>query len=312
MQIIKQIFTDYNIYSQTVIGWNLDYNILSQKDFRADLNMYIDESFGLSRIQLKGKLVHSGVAPIGYRSFVIPIEYEQKFIWFNKGSGGNELLIFPRNCELSAVTFNNFDVFVFSIENKLLQDKIKELDCFKCKSSFTENENTLILSKEFAREFYVLANNFLTNHIKTEDISQVDIEQNTNLKNQIIDKLIDYIDFTKSTKTKVNKTRKEIALVDAVNIINNNSETLFSVKELSSLTNVSERTLLYAFKEKFNITPCEYIKVFRLNKVKNELFALKNQNVKISTVAGKYQFWHMGQFAKDFKKHFGYLPSKYS
>jgi len=42
--------------------------------------------------------------------------------------------------------------------------------------------------------------------------------------------------------------------------------------------------------------------------VKKELFL--NEELKISTIAGKYNFWHMGQFAKDFKRQFGVLPSE--
>ncbi len=76
------------------------------------------------------------------------------------------------------------------------------------------------------------------------------------------------------------------------------------------MTNVSERSLLYAFKEKYKVSPSQFIKASRLNKVKNELFALKDKKPSIANIAGKYQFWHMGQFAKDFKEQFGILPSK--
>ncbi len=74
------------------------------------------------------------------------------------------------------------------------------------------------------------------------------------------------------------------------------------------MTGVSERTLRNDFKEKYKVSPIYYIKVVRLNKVKQEIYL--NQGRNISDIAGEYHFWHMGQFAKDFKKQFGILPSE--
>jgi len=310
MQIIKQTFTDFDVYNASVKDWQLDYNILSHKDFNAKLNMFTDETFAISRITLQGKLVHRGLTPIGFRSFVIPINYKEKFIWFNKGSGGNELLVFPKNCKIDAVTFNDFDAIVVSIENNLLEEKLQEIDCYKCDVVFGEKEQELFLSKEFAKEFNALTKYFLTKHIKNTNFSDTASNKHTELVNQIIYKLLEYIQLTRFKKPIKIKSVKDNALKEAIDFIHNNSESIFSVKELSLLTNVSERTLLSAFKERYNVSPSEYIKSYRLNKVKNELFALKDSNINISAIAGKYHFWHMGQFAKDFKKHFGVLPSE--
>jgi len=310
MQIIKQTFTDFDVYNDTVNNWQLEYNILSHKDFNAKLNMFSDDLFAISRITLQGKLVHRGMAPIGYKTFIIPIIYNEKFIWFGKGAGGNELLVFPGDCEINAVTFNNFDAIVVSIQNEYLDEKLKEIECFKCDVVFGDNEQTLILSKEFSQDFVKLSNNFLNKHISTTSFSDIKSQKHIDLVEEIIDELLNYIQYTRFKKEKKVKSIKENALKEAITFIHNNIESIFSVKELSIIANVSERTLLYAFKERYSVSPSEYIKSLRLNKVKNDLFALKGKSVNISDVAGKYQFWHMGQFAKDFKKHFGILPSE--
>jgi len=310
MQIIKETFTDFDIYNATVNNWQLEYNILSHKDFNAKLNMFSDDLFAISRITLQGKLVHRGMTPIGYRTFVIPIAYKEKFIWFGKGAGGNELLVFPDDCELNAVTFNNFDAIVVSIKNEYLYEKLKEIECFKCDFVFGENEQTLLLSKEFSQYFVKLSNDFLNKQITKTSFSDTKSQKHIRLVEEIIDELLNYIQYARFKKEKKIKSVKENALKQAVEFIYSNIESVFTVKELSIIVNVSERTLLYAFKEKYNVSPSEYIKSLRLNRVKNELFRLKDKPVSISAIAGKYQFWHMGQFAKDFRNHFGILPSE--
>lgn len=310
MQVIKALFDDFDVYNETVEDWKLVYNILSKKDFKAELFMFTDDDFALSRITLQGKLVHSGKAPIGFRSIVIPINYQDKFIWYNKGSGGNELLLFNKDCDLDAITFNDFDAYVISIENNFLENLIKKLKYTNCKKQFETSEKELPLSVNFAHQFYLLADNFLNKYINNVDFTITNQKKHNELVHTIIYELLTYIEKASINKNIISKNKKEIALNEAVEIIKNDSENIYSIKELAMLTNISERSLLYAFKEKYQVSPSEYIKASRLNKVKNELYAARDTNTSIATIAGKYNFWHMGQFAKDFKKQFGILPSE--
>ena len=81
-----------------------------------------------------------------------------------------------------------------------------------------------------------------------------------------------------------------------------------SVKGLCAHAHVSERTLQYAFKEQFGLTPKSFMRAWQLNQVKRAMH-LNGAGCRISEVAGEYGFWHMGQFAADYRKLFGELPS---
>lgn len=74
-------------------------------------------------------------------------------------------------------------------------------------------------------------------------------------------------------------------------------------------TGVSERTLEYAFRERFGITPKAVLSSIRLNGVHRELKLTNGGNTKIADIASRWGFWQMGQFAKDYKLMFGELPS---
>lgn len=82
-----------------------------------------------------------------------------------------------------------------------------------------------------------------------------------------------------------------------------------SIRELCQATGVSWRTLDYAFREHFSITPKVYLKAMRLNNVRWALRDARASTV-ISDVANRWGFWHMGQFAADYRKLFGELPSQ--
>ena len=63
----------------------------------------------------------------------------------------------------------------------------------------------------------------------------------------------------------------------------------------------------YAFTERFGMPPAHYMKVHRLNGARNDLCL--EPPVKVSDAANKWGFWHLGQFANDYEKLFGELPS---
>ena len=69
------------------------------------------------------------------------------------------------------------------------------------------------------------------------------------------------------------------------------------------------RTLNYAFREIFGVTPKEYLQVTRLDGVRKDLHR-REPSAKISDIANKWGFWHMGQFAADYRRQFGELPSE--
>jgi AraC-like DNA-binding protein len=71
---------------------------------------------------------------------------------------------------------------------------------------------------------------------------------------------------------------------------------------------VSERTLNRAFNERFEIGPKAYFLRLRLGRVRQDLLRQETPHT-ISNIANRWGFWHLGQFARDFQKQFGELPS---
>ena len=90
-------------------------------------------------------------------------------------------------------------------------------------------------------------------------------------------------------------------------VIRGPGEPMMSVKNLCRLTGVGERTLRYAFAESFGVSPKSYLQSRRLNAARRELRDGGTDTV-IADVANHQGFWHMGQFAADYRRMFGELP----
>ncbi len=83
-----------------------------------------------------------------------------------------------------------------------------------------------------------------------------------------------------------------------------------SLADLCRIAGVSERTLYYAFKQHCNVSPARFLKVHRLQGAFRDLCRADTMDMTIADIANKWGFWHMGQFAKDFRALHGMLPSE--
>jgi len=83
-----------------------------------------------------------------------------------------------------------------------------------------------------------------------------------------------------------------------------------TVGDLCRETGASERTLQYAFQDYFGTSPQAYLKAVRLHDVRKSLRESDAASTRVADIANYWGFWHMGQFARDYKKMFGELPSR--
>jgi len=81
------------------------------------------------------------------------------------------------------------------------------------------------------------------------------------------------------------------------------------VTDLCKVTNVSERTLQYAFQEILGLTPMAYLTRLRLHRVREDLRHAASRSTTVTEVATRWGFWHFGEFSGAYRRCFGERPS---
>jgi AraC family ethanolamine operon transcriptional activator len=79
---------------------------------------------------------------------------------------------------------------------------------------------------------------------------------------------------------------------------------------LCEVGGVGERTLQYAFRERFALTPAAFLKARRLSAVRERLLKAHEGEEKVGDVSAAFGFWHAGHFAADYRRAFGETPSE--
>jgi len=80
------------------------------------------------------------------------------------------------------------------------------------------------------------------------------------------------------------------------------------VPELCEQLHVSRRTLQYCFQDVLGMAPAAYLRVLRLNGARRDLCGRVAGSVQ--DVAAAWGFWHLSQFASDYRRMFGMRPSE--
>lgn len=82
----------------------------------------------------------------------------------------------------------------------------------------------------------------------------------------------------------------------------------FSMRKLCEITAKTERTLQYAFQDIYGMSPLSWFQTMKLNEVHRELRANGPGDVRVSDVAMRWGFTHLGRFSTEYRRLFGERP----
>ena len=83
-----------------------------------------------------------------------------------------------------------------------------------------------------------------------------------------------------------------------------------AASQLPSIVGASRRQLEYAFHDAFGLGPREFIHVTRLNEIRRELLARRDDGVTVTEVAFAWGINHLGRFAASYRQLFGESPAE--
>jgi AraC family ethanolamine operon transcriptional activator len=304
MRLYQSIYTDFDQFSEATLNWDLDLKLLSKNDFQSCLTLFKNEVFQLGRTSLLGKVEQKGMSPPGFRSILIPVNNNSSFYWLNRKVESNQFLFFPKDGTLDAVSHNNFDVYVISIEEVSLMNQIEMYKYLNCEKYFAGNDFRPSFSDDFLNDYHNSVNRLFRLMAGMKINSKIVNEH----INELMLLLLSGLELSLDNRDQKVQRKRDFGLKKAVDFINIHIEDNVSIPYLCKYAGLSQRSLEYSFKEVYQISPKQYIKAIKLNTIKKEL--ANNHDKLISDLAAKYGFWHMGQFAADFKNQFGKLPSE--
>jgi AraC family ethanolamine operon transcriptional activator len=301
-------FDDFEACSAALLSWEIEAIQLDRGRFEAELIQARSPEALVSEITFGRALHQRGEPPRGLRTVGVPADSAQRIFFRNHWADANQLMFFPRGSEMDSVSVPGFHVFSVSFE----EDRLSEIS-----QALEGTDNTGLLA---GREVVDCApgvmqsvrhaiHQFMSSSVMRED---ADVQTELAHRDSGLDLLQTITEVlmldgdpcpSEPARTREIAVRRSLDLIDAAN-----REPL-SVAALCRAAGVSRRTLEYAFRERFELSPNAYMLARRLDGVRAEL-RQSHDGQSITCIANEWGFSHLSRFATSYRRQFGELPSR--
>lgn len=307
--ISQHHFTNFEIFSSVLSGYDIDVKQIGRGSFSAFLQQIQCGPVAINRFTTTLRFEANGKPPPGVRTFGIPTANCQPFVWRDKQTSGNTIQIYKPSTELALITHPKFEAIDISISeddfnnlNRLwsfpdlasLIDNREMLDCDPAKMHDLRNTLEYICS--------VIDNE--PNRLKQ------DIELQNLVNYQVPYLLAEALMTSTVHRVKASANKRNHIVITAIDYIHSSVNKAISIEKLCLDTGINKRTLQRAFLDQYGITPKFYLQSQRLNQTYKALLHSDPETTKITDIALSQGYWHMSQFAADYRRQFGELPSE--
>ena len=300
-------FDDFEAFTASLHGYDIELQQLDRGRFTATSQQVVSGAVLLSHFNATRRLEVQGNPPANLRTFGIPTKHCRHFVWRSQPSDGNTIQIYRDATELEMVTQPFFEAIDLSIPEDTLNHqcqtlRLPELDLIigNAEMLTCHPKDMRVLRHSLFRVCQTLGHDpALINTTGMQNEIEYELPR----------LLLKALCSASPNKQSSRPLKKQLALREAVDYIKANTNSPITLNALCQVTHVSARTLQHAFLEHFGLSPKAYLRVQRLNDAHRELFASHPRDAKVADVAHRQGFWHMGQFASDYKRLFGELPS---
>jgi AraC family ethanolamine operon transcriptional activator len=300
-------FDDHEEFSSALSGWIPIMRKLDPGPFAGSLLQIDFGDVRVVRARIDSLLEVEGIAPQGFQSFGIPAgEHTLGNSCGRSVSGGRFVNSLDESGSFEAVIRPGFENFVVSVRKEFLYERRASMEISAddlCPGArVTEYKRSTL--RTLLGSLKAASVSLLTGSAAHSQAALGEL-----LLSQIPGRLLELQTIGKRASA-LSPRRRDRILRRARDWIENASAEEFMVTDLCKGIGVGERTVRRAFLEHFGLTPREYLKARRLNRVHRELLESNPAHGRVSEVANRWGFWHLGQLASDYRHLFDELPSE--
>ena len=239
-----------------------------------------------------------GVCP--QKSVVITYNQTKGVINYrNRRFDRNELLVLTRDEELDLVISERNTTFTIAIDEDYFYRAFSDYYGMDFEVAIKKRLLLEPQREEAFLDFLQFWIDYFLTH-KKENLLPSDYEK---IEQEIMQALFAFIIVDGKSPRSENNILKE-----ARGLLDESLDLDLKLSDMANHLRVSQRTLEYTFKQNLGMTPKSYLQILRLHAIRDELKLADPRVTKVSDIALKYAFFHMGHFSSEYKKLFGESP----
>ncbi|MEX0285664.1 MAG: helix-turn-helix domain-containing protein [Paracoccaceae bacterium] len=279
--------------------WQVDFRQLEPGALSTRIVMRGSETVTLTSLNLSHRVHQRGVPPSGWMTFGIAA-HDRLASWQGRSVTPQSLLSFGAQVEFDSVSEAGFS-------GKVLSFRADRVERLAAQAGF-DLPDLSTLTEQFRAEDELPRWRELDQLFSTALMDQTSEWSTDTEEALMLDTLAVLLGGKRHADKSSPRTRQKVSN-RAIDIMRANLEDPVSISDLCQLCGASWRTLERAFKERFGLGPKAYYLRLRLSAARRALMQAAPTD-KVADAAHQFGFWHMGQFAQDYRQFFGQLPSE--
>lgn len=292
-------------------NWNMVHRQIESGAFAGDLLVAQLAGMQFARLAYNRGIRSGGDSPAGMFVIAVPLSVPEALKWHGHSLSMDHVILQKSAYGADFLRRGTFQLALTAIDIASLLSAANAMNQTQVESLILGNAHTVqpdaVALKQFRRYFQ-----HLFTLIQMQPQRALQPEMQTFIRKKAISLMLNLLTpITPSNDvSKLHSSSRHQLMKQAEEMLLENIDRPWTVHDLCMALHVSERTLRYSFQEYFGMAPMTYLKIQRLNGVRCQLKASTANQVTVTNVAVQWGFWHMGQFAKDYKKMFGECPSE--
>ena len=301
-------FSDFDQFTEFTAAWDLDFRQIGLGPLNATLCQVVDSTWSLARANFDRTAYQRGAAVPNMRTFALLEPHSPGNQFCGRDFSTHTIAVFPKNTEFQSVSKPGFAVYTMSFPEQQLSTACDRLGIPDVTERLSASGAVIQIDPCKASLLNRQINGVL--QLETGANSKVRAPHGSgNESDSVLELLVLCLaDGLTTIRTQTQRNHSK-HLNRALEFIEANLYKNLSVTELAVAIGSSRRSIEYAFRNKFDSSPKTFINSQRLLMAKRDLRSKPN-SLPIIEIANRWGFWHMGQFAKDYRQCFGELPSQ--
>jgi AraC-like DNA-binding protein len=295
-------FHDADAWCEAVNDWNLDFRQLDAGPLDGQIERVLDADLALQRVSLSRRFHQQGVAPPGVLTFGIPLG-GAPVRWSGTAASAGQFMNFNDPGGFDAVTETDFRALTVSLAE---DDLDRTLAALGVEAEAAQAKAGPALFGHDPREVHALIE-----IVQALMVRMTTLPRNApalrELKSQLRFTLAEAMLGGQPDAPRTSRSQRQHAVDRAVSLIRH-ARDMPTIEELHRHCETSYRTLNRGFRERFGITPKQYLLRARLSAAQRALLRAR-PGTRVTAIASDIGFWHLGRFASAYARMFGERPS---
>ncbi len=302
--ITNAVFEDYEQFAEATQGWTFDFRQLDPGESRSRIVQVKSPEINVMRVGLSRCYAQAGASPPGVVSVGLVEQNVRGALVRGREVTPDRLQTVAAGMDFDGLSQPGFDAYIMMFREESLAEAAARAEVPDLGELLGERE-----SQRAHPDRVQEVRSLLRGLVRAAEAGAVSSSSSiADALSELPERIVLTLAGSSPTKPLGPPSFRDRARSDAVGWIEAHLADAPSVADTCAAIGVSRRTLEYAFREHYGVSPKAYIRALRLTAVREEL-RRAGPRERVVDVANRFGFWHMGEFAAAYRRHFVELPS---